>query len=56
MDLKIYELWPFQGHKEMFTEDILAPHVEGEVIKTDEQRINEVCVISTLIGIIVNKS
>ncbi|XP_041370206.1 cilia- and flagella-associated protein 206-like [Gigantopelta aegis] len=35
-------LEPFsRGHKEMFTEDILSPHLEGEVTKTDEQRINE---------------
>lgn len=31
-----------QGHRELFTDEILNPFLEGATIKTDEQRIHEV--------------
>lgn len=37
----LYE-WLFQGHKDLFSEDILAQFLEDTPIITDEQRIAEV--------------
>ena len=31
-----------QGHRELFTDEILSPFLDGATVKTDEQRIQEV--------------
>ena len=39
-----HEMFPFQGHRELFSEDVLNPYLDGLAVKSDKERIQEVMI------------
>ena len=42
----------FQGHKELFSDEVLSPYLEGLSILTDEERIQAVGALSLVASLL----
>jgi len=44
---------PQQTHKELLNDDVLAPYTENLEVKTDDQRIAEVCLYNLFMTLVI---